>query len=248
MSALKGTIVLKRSKDRKVTPMSDSKGKVAVVANTFGLPASISCPGETPYCGAICYGKKIERYLPSVGRLLMHNWEALASRTREEMTALLAEMIAEFVDECTRKGAELMFRIHWDGDFFSIPYTQAWSDVIGAHPEVQFWTYTRFDEACALLAAREHENLSLYFSADRDNMPKAISLKRTFTNVHIALLEDTFEVAQGKYRAEFGRPAAMCPENTKQIPLITSAGGACKSCTLCTKGKTDVLFSVKKGR
>ena len=63
---------LKRSNDRKTANMSKQSGDKwqSKIKNAFGLPAGkeFSCVGETPFCGGICYGKRIEGYLPSVSR------------------------------------------------------------------------------------------------------------------------------------------------------------------------------------
>ena len=43
-----------------------------------------------------------------------------------------------------------------------------------------------------------------------------------------------------------GKHAAKCPENNKQIPLISTAGSACVSCSLCVYSKSDIIFSASK--
>jgi hypothetical protein len=236
---------LKRSNDRKTANLANAKGDGSKIKNAFGLPAGreYSCPGETNFCGSICYGKRAEGYLPSVRNLLMHNWDLLQGASVDDMTLLLTDMITDFVKDCDKHDASKMFRIHWDGDFFSLGYTMAWSRVISAFPDVQFWAYTRNHRAAAFLAARAHDNLGLYFSADPDNADLAESVRREH-GVKIATLADTFDEARSLHREITGARVGKCPEVAGRIPLITTEGGACKSCALCPTAKTDITFSV----
>lgn len=237
---------LKRSKDRKTANMSTRKGDQAAIANAFGLPAGkdFSCPGETKFCGSICYGKRIEGYLPSVSALLMHNWELVHTAKYETIVALLDDMITEFEKDCVRREAEPLFRIHWDGDFFSLAYAHAWGKVISLHPDTQFWGYTRNHLAAAYFAGRGLENFALYWSADVDNADLTSSLRRNFPNLKVATLANTFDEARSLHKDTTGNRVGMCPEVAGRIPLITTKGGACISCGLCPQGKTDITFAV----
>lgn len=236
---------LKRSHDRKTANLATPKGDASKIKNAFGLPAGkeFSCVGETPFCGSICYGKRIEGYLPSVRALLQHNWDLLRTASHDDMVIMLDAMVTEFVKECDKHGASKMFRIHWDGDFFSLLYTKAWSAVIAAHPDVQFWAYTRNHRAAAFLAGRNLSNLGLYFSVDIDNSDLGASLHREF-GIRLATLADTFDEARFLHTSLTGKPVGKCPEVAGRIPLITTEGGACKSCALCPTAKTDITFSV----
>jgi hypothetical protein len=236
---------LKRSKDRKVANLTTPNGKAVKIKNTFGLPAgkNYSCPGMTSVCEKICYAGKIEKMYTSVRNLLLHNWNLLQGKTAGQMYDLLNEMIKEFKNDCDKYGAEKYFRIHWDGDFFSTDYTLAWAATIRRHQDVQFWVYTRVAEAAELL--RNNNNLSLYFSADRDNSQEA---KRMFNDfgIKLAWLDDSFEEGKRRLLDITGQAGAKCPEQTRQIPLISKQGGACYSCGLCTENKANIRFSISK--
>ena len=112
---------LKRSNDRKVANAVSPNGKTPTIANTFGLPAgkNFSCPGATSICETVCYAGKLERVYKGVKNTLLHNWELLRNADRNEMVRLISDMIAEFKADCNKRNAEKLFRIHWDGDFFS---------------------------------------------------------------------------------------------------------------------------------
>lgn len=237
--------MLKRSKDRKVANLVTKNGKQAAIANTFGLPAGkdFSCPGATSVCESVCYAGKLERLFPAVKTNLLHNWALLKDADYETMITLLDEMIVDFKKDCDKKSANKLFRIHWDGDFFSDTYAYAWKTIIEKHADVQFWVYTRVASAALLL--KGIDNLSLYFSADSENVKTAVDLKLN-NGVRMAYLAKNFATGKADLKEMIGKPAAKCPENNKQIPLISTNGSACVSCSLCVYSKSDIIFSSSK--
>ena len=236
---------LLRSKDRKVANVVTPNGKQASMANTFGLPAgkAYSCPGATSVCESVCYAGKLEKVFPSVKKNLLHNWALLKDEDLQGMYTLLSEMIAEFKAECVKKNAPMLFRIHWDGDFFNDDYTNAWRMVIEEQPDIQFWVYTRVKSAALIL--KDIANLSLYYSTDSENKSIGLTLKKDH-GVKLAYLAKNFAVGQADMKEMIGRPGAKCPENLKAIPLISQKGSACVSCSLCVYSKSDIVFSSSK--
>ena len=235
------TNTLIRSKDRKVTNAVSPNGKTATIANSFGLPAgsSYSCPDQTDFCSKICYANKLEKLFKGVKAVLLHNFELLKDAPLEDMVIMLDAMIAEFVKDCDKRDAPKLFRIHWDGDFFSPVYAAAWSKVIQAYPDVQFWAYTRVAPSALFLHSMKLDNLALYFSADPDNIEAARILESR--GINIAYVDTSF--ANGK---EQFPNATRCPENNKSIELISEKGSACARCGLCVNGRKSVLFSTTK--
>jgi hypothetical protein len=236
---------LLRSKDRKVANAVSPNGKTATIANTFGLPAgkAFSCPGATSVCESVCYAGKLEKLFPGVKKNLLHNWELLKDADLDTMQVLLSEMIDEFIIDCNKRNAPKLFRIHWDGDFFNDTYTQAWKTIILNNTDIQFWVYTRVKSAAIIL--KDIENLSLYYSTDSENKDTGVELK-TDHGIRLAYLAKNFLIGQSDMKALMGRPAAKCPENNKQIPLISTKGSACVSCSLCVYSKSDIVFSASK--
>ena len=236
---------LKRSNDRKVTNLVTKNGKQSAIANTFGLPAgkAYSCPGATSVCESVCYAGKLEKLFPTVKKNLLHNWELLRNADMETMLVLLDEMIVDFVNDCNKKDAPKLFRIHWDGDFFNDTYTNAWKTVITNHPEIQFWVYTRVRSAALILNGID--NLSLYYSTDSENKAIGVELKNTHS-IRLAYLAKNFAIGQADMKELFNKPGAKCPENLKAIPLISQKGSACVSCGLCVYSKADIVFSATK--
>ncbi len=236
---------LKRSNDRKVANAVSPNGKTPTIANTFGLPAgkAYSCPGATSICESVCYAGKLEKIYKGVKAVLLHNWELLRNADRMEMFSLISEMIAEFKAECVKKNAPMLFRIHWDGDFFNDEYAHAWRLVIEEQPDIQFWVYTRVKSAALIL--KDIPNLSLYYSTDDENKEIGHELKVN-EGIRLAYLGKTFAVTENVMKELTGKPGAKCPENMKSIPLISNAGSACVSCGLCVYGKADVRFSATK--
>ena len=236
---------LKRSNDRKVANLVTKNGKQAAIANTFGLPAGkeYSCPGATSICESVCYAGKLEKLYKAVKANLLHNWELLRNADEPTMVNLLEDMIADFKADCVKKNAPMLFRIHWDGDFFNDTYTRAWQYVILNNTDIQFWVYTRVKSAALML--NNISNLSLYYSTDDDNKEIGHELKVN-EGIRLAYLGKTFAVTESVMKELTGKPGAKCPENMKSIPLISSAGSACVSCGLCVYGKADIRFSASK--
>lgn len=243
------TKTLKRSKDRKVTNSVTETGN-ARGANSFGLASgkAFSCPGATGFCERICYAGKLERLRPAISNLLMHNWDLLNGATQDEQYSLLHAMISDFVAETDRqvskgKAASYDFRIHWDGDFFSRDYAIEWARVIADFPGVRFWAYTRTFEVVDVFD--NLPNLSLYLSADPDNIERANDFANRFDYANIATVADTFAEARETV-IDNSRKGYNCPELGGRIPLISDKGSACVSCGVCPAGRGDVYFSISK--
>ena len=238
--------MLKRSNDRKVTNLVSKNGKTPAIANTFGLPAgkAFSCPGATSICESVCYAGKLEKVYKGVRDVLMHNWNLLKDADEPTMVDLLENMINDFRKDCEKKNAKLLFRIHWDGDFFNDTYARAWQYVILNNSDIQFWVYTRVKSAALILDGID--NLSLYYSTDDENKDIAHDLRKTGTKIRLAYLGKTFAVTENTMKELIGKPGAKCPENNKSIPLISTNGSACVSCGLCVYGKADIRFSASK--
>jgi ferredoxin len=235
---------LKRSNDRKVANAVSKNGKTPAIANTFGLPAgkNFSCPGATSVCESVCYAGKLEKLYKGVKNNLLHNWELLKDADFDSMLLLLDDMIVDFIDDCTKRNAPKLFRIHWDGDFFSDTYAYAWRVIITNHPDVQFWVYTRVKSAAEILQGIE--NLSLYYSTDSEN--KDIAQELSNKGVKLAYLATTFAMAKEDMLNLIGKSGVKCPENNKKIPLISVNGSACVTCGQCVYERNDILFSATK--
>ena len=235
---------LKRSNDRKVTNAVSPNGKTPTIANTFGLPAgkAYSCPGATSVCESVCYAGKLERVYKGVRATLVHNWDLLKNADGATMVNLINEMIEEFKQDCDKRNAKKLFRIHWDGDFFNDTYTHAWKTVIDNHPDIQFWVYTRVASAAGIL--KGIDNLSLYFSTDGDNRETAKVLSEQ--GIKLAYLSTTFDLGRQDMLELVGKSGVKCPENNKKIPLISKQGSACVTCGQCVYERNDILFSSSK--
>ena len=236
---------LLRSKDRKVANAVTPNGKQASIANTFGLPAgkNYSCPGATSICESVCYAGKLEKVFPTVKKNLLHNWELLRNADSDTMVSLLNEMIIDFKADCVKRNAPMLFRIHWDGDFFNDTYAHAWKTIIANHPDIQFWVYTRVRSAAVILNGID--NLSLYYSTDSENKAIGIDLKVN-NGIRLAYLAKNFAIGQADMKELTGKVGAKCPENKKAIPLISQKGSACATCKLCIYEKSDIVFSATK--
>lgn len=241
------TRTLAVSKDRKVANGVSKNGKQAIISNTFGLAngKAFSCPDATDYCEKICYAGKLENLFKGVGKQMLANFEVLSTATYDEMVEMLDKIVTDFEAASDKRGLEKIYRIHWDGDFFSADYINAWKSVISRHADIQFWVYTRVALAVKILTEAALPNLSLYFSADPNNEALAHSLHKTY-GVRVAAVHETFADSQAMVERITGRVGAKCPEQTGQIPLISANGSACATCGLCVRNKANISFSRSK--
>lgn len=256
----------RRSYDRKVSPLvrRQKHNDRALIGNSFGLPAGKSCPGRTPFCDG-CYAEKLEKAYTSTAVALERNWQALQA-CGEDVTVireLLSELIIDFADEVRKRikkgqatSADLVFRPHWDGDFYSASYTAAWGAIVRAFPQIQFWIYTRSFDYVPILADGQAPNLALYLSVDERNIGRAGQLLERYPRLLAAYCATTQHAASALAKS-LGRVSTPCPENIQRIPLVMplngrrlspievgqDAQGACISCGLCVYGLKDVGFS-----
>jgi hypothetical protein len=232
---------------------------VPELPNSFGLLASESCPGETPFCAPNCYAARTENR-KGVYEAMKKNLEKLkAAGSIEQMADLLREMVGRFWAECDQQDispALRIFRIHWDGDFFSEDYARAWKQVITEFPDVSFWAYTRSftPEANVVPTLVNIDNLSIYISVDAWNIDYALGIASNHPSVALAICaEDEWSCWQ-LYRlfGERGRPRLWCPENNKANALELmqedsqangNGIGACAKCLACVRGNRDVFFT-----
>lgn len=239
---------LKLTKDRKVSPQGTHQTGAMdrwnpSIHNSFGLPAGDSCPGKTPFCES-CYAV-ISEQSKGVRDAMQHNLRLLTEAgTVESMTHLLAEAVGRFTFEAMQKNLaprDWVFRIHWDGDFFSEDYARAWAAVIEANSDVQFWAYTRSYvppvNVVPILAGIP--NLALYLSADEWNIERAKLVASEWPQVRLAICTVDYET--GRKLAD--RKAIVCPENNGRMPLMKDGRGACVDCRLCPDARADVIFS-----
>lgn len=253
-------VTLRLSDDRKVSPIIRRKGSKDAprIPNAFGLPAGTSCPGATEFCRE-CYAAKNEGR-PSVARKMAANLAALESLgdNVSAMATALGDMLATWRAQCEKLSAPLVFRIHWDGDYYSVPYARAWRKVIDQNRDVTFWCYTRsFTPAVNVIPALiGAENLHLYLSVDTFNAKRAATVLKRYPTLRVAVCATTQSDAR-EISEKLERASAPCPENVGRMPLVVAGSGrrsdtlavgddgmgACIACGLCVYGRRDVAFA-----
>lgn len=247
------------SYDQKVSPRQGWQGPwrsrpgrhIPRIGNSFGLPAGATCPGRTAFCLS-CYGIRAERN-PGVAPALTHNLELLLAANRRTgitgMADLLEDMLVRYDQEARHLDPpERIFRIHWDGDFFSTDYARAWADTIRDHPAVRFWCYTRsfrppVDVIPILYGI---PNLALYLSVDEGNRTHAAAQLAAQPTLMAAYCADDYQTARaiaGPRRDRNLTRPTPCPENAHRIPIADAGQGACVSCQICPEGRRDILFA-----
>jgi hypothetical protein len=247
------------SLDRKVSPdgwYQDRKSRwVPTVPNSFGLPAGESCPGKTEFCND-CYAVNSERS-KGVKEAMDHNLRLLKEAgTVDAMSELLTDGVHMFEKIADRRDVPKqgrMFRVHWDGDFFSVDYAKAWAKTMRLFPNITFWAYTRsFVEPVDVLPELvDVPNLALYLSTDKYNVDAAHEMLQRYPGrLNLAACDNNFVEARDLVR---GRRAVVCPENLGRFALMNrsrhdeSRGeGACVRCNLCPQSKADIIFSTQQ--
>ncbi len=238
---------LRLSRDRKVAPLgiyqASRKRWIPSIRNSLGLPAGVTCPGRTTFCES-CYGVKSEQSAGVLSALERNLDLLLAAGSIDAMTELLDDAVTSFVRSAWRARLDLrdfIFRIHWDGDFFSDDYAWAWRLAIEAHPEVRFWCYTRsfIEDLDVVPILVDLPNLNLYLSVDKENAPRAAGVLARWPQVHAALCADT---EANTRELTVNRRSVACPENIGRVQLMTDGRGACATCRLCVDGVVDVRF------
>lgn len=173
-----------------------SKGAVATVPNSFGLPAGPediggSCPGATAACEG-CYAAVLESAYTGLRSMLAANLAAVRHLLDHGGPVTLGVHLAQMV----RRSADLqradgigrpVFRWHADGDVFSREYARAIRMAAAATPDVEQWVYTRTTWAVRDLVGVP--NLRVLVSVDRFNLGKAARVAARW-GVPVAILAD----------------------------------------------------------
>jgi Gene product 88 len=220
--------------------------------NTFGLmygrPADGgTCPGATSGPGGClylkgggkgrnrtCYVDNLVKIYPVFGEVLRRNTRKLRGKTRAQMRRVLDRTVRHFKHLNRKHPDKWYFRLSTSGDIFSLEYARAWADVMRAHPDVRFWTYTRSFKAVPILAACR--NLSIYLSTDPVNYVEGSrvyeALKEAHPNVGIAFMGD-------RNAMPADRKWVTCPELSGKV-VNSPDQGACAKCRLCFNWKEGV--------
>lgn len=135
----------------------------------WSIPAITTCPGRSELCEAVCYALRGYYNMANVEAALKRNHQA--SLSSNFVPAMLHELRYNQVRIC---------RIHVSGDFYSVPYTRAWLQIIRQARQTQFFTYTRSHHVARLrpflsLLAKER-NCQLWLSWDR-SMKKPVPMR-----------------------------------------------------------------------
>ena len=133
--------------------------KIGAHVPTFSLPSKITCPGKSDWCVNHCYADRFERMRPNIRRAYERNL-AICQYPVLLVNFILNRLTVSFP----------WFRIHPSGDFFDVGYINAWTEIVAARPNIQFWSYTRSWAVDELRAPLEQlkalPNMHLYGSTD----------------------------------------------------------------------------------
>ena len=97
---------------------------------SFDIPAIETCPGRSELCASKCYAAQLMRVYKNVDAKYQRNLSLARS----------FDFVTYMVDTIP---ANVSFRIHVSGDFYSVQYIQDWIDIATNRPDVEFYAYTR---------------------------------------------------------------------------------------------------------
>lgn len=188
----------------------------------WNLPAIVTCPAASAWCKRHCYNADSREHVFPVKDWSESWWWAL------ESPVSVSDAINGQLD-CAP--APCGVRLHSSGDFFSTEYIELWERIIIAHPDIQFWTYTRSWAVASLKPGLERirraPNCHMFASWDAE-MPEPPPAWRK------ALVFDS-EESLVQHQARHPE-SNVCPEQICQVEC-------CASCGICMrKSEEDVLF------
>lgn len=140
---------------------------------SWSIPAITTCPGRSALCESLCYALQGRYHLPTMKDRLAQNHEMSLAEN------FVPRMLQELKDKQVR-----VCRVHVSGDFYSVPYTRKWLQIVRQARHVRFYMYTRSHRVprlrplIAQLAKRP--NCYVWLSWDR-NMPPPEPMARTRT-------------------------------------------------------------------
>jgi hypothetical protein len=194
----------------------------------FSLPAPGTCPGATEACLSKCYALRFARYAASC----LEKHAANFARAQDPIPfarAMLAEIRFKRVK---------LLRIHVAGDFFDVPYVEAWDHIACRSRGTKFLFYTRSwrlpEMRPAPIRMASRPNVFAWWSEDRDTGPSDMPVgRRCF---FCATAEDESLVPPGvlvfrevtKAVRKWVNGSWVCPKEQG-----TRAGITCSSCERC---------------
>lgn len=206
------SLTLRLHADAKTAPRGVWGSTVsATYAQAFHLPSGRpseggACDGATDYCLRHCYASAMERRFSAFASGALANLETLQHVYRCDsgrgLRAALRAMVGHAVDHMVRDGISPTFRWHSDGDCWlgdrssSDAYARAIRAVsaeFGASHGLRSWIYTRSLGRVRYLVGSEH--LSVYVSADPDNVVQATDVADRW-GANLAILGDDSDQVQ----------------------------------------------------
>lgn len=118
---------------------------------SWSIPAGSTCPGaklsvlehgENAVCGS-CYAQKGFYNMPSTQAAQLARRAWIARSLSHDGGAEFVRVMTNMVQESVHAAKDDRFRGHDSGDFFSVPYIEAWIAICSALPSVRFWFPTR---------------------------------------------------------------------------------------------------------
>jgi len=144
--------------------IAGGNSKLGPLLHSWSITPIDSCPGRSYLCSRFCYARRGNFGWPAVQKQHYQNY--LFSQTTDFVSRMVVEIKRLFVR---------VLRIHTGGDYYDAPYIEKWIDIVKAHPDVRFFSYTRSWRQVELLPGLLHlgrlPNFDLWWSVDRETGP-----------------------------------------------------------------------------
>jgi hypothetical protein len=211
--------------------VTQANQKLGVSAFHFDLPAGDggACPGRTPTCSERCYAQRGRFHFPQVQAKLRSNFEASKRK----------DFVPRMVSELYKKGV-LALRWMVSGDVYSPTFARKMLAVVNATPFCRHWIYSRSWRIPAIETVLRElalaENMSVWYSADRDAFPTEVPPKvrvaylMTAENDHPPRPVHLIFLVHPLRKVSLPVLSTVCGQET---PEGREAGVTCSTCQVC---------------
>ena len=111
----------------------------SIYTYAFNLPAVSTCPGAG-ICREYCFASAEQKRHPSA---MAHRQQSLELSKSIEFIATITAELSKLRNRHIVRNTDFAIRIHASGDFYSMEYIRNWFRIMEAHPNIQFYAYTK---------------------------------------------------------------------------------------------------------
>lgn len=155
----------------------------------FNLPAVVTCPFKTSFCGGGIDDKKPACYALKAERLYKNTKEARLNNHERAKSFFFVSDMVKIIKSISEKKKIKHVRIHESGDFWGQDYFNKWQCIAKAFPDIVFYAYTK---SFFLDFSSKGENFILIASFDKTTPERHKELfkqKESFFNKSFSIVD-----------------------------------------------------------